>query len=231
MGEEILTALQLLTNAWRYARDVKADVWEFAVEIGNLHQKGVNNALLRWLEAQRVVDHREEITNLGENHRQFTPGGGRFTDQTCFVITDSGLGYAQAYSHDLKGESLPASPSGKIPQGSFAHPQDAASARNVENSPHWDCDRKQLRVVGRLVKEFKLPSPNQETILMAFEEEKWPARIDDPLPPPVLGSAKARLNNTIKSLNRNQKHRLLRFRGDGTGEGILWEAISLPDCR
>jgi hypothetical protein len=90
MGEEILTALQLLTNAWRYARDVKADVWEFAVEIGNLHQKGVNNALLRWLEAQRVVDHREEITNLGENHRQFTPGGGRFTDQTCFVITDSG---------------------------------------------------------------------------------------------------------------------------------------------
>src|SRR5688572_29170159 len=90
MGEELLTALQLLTNAWRYARDVNADVWEFAVEIGNLHQKGVNNALLRWLQAQRVVEHREETTNLGENHRQFANGGGRFTDQTCFVITDLG---------------------------------------------------------------------------------------------------------------------------------------------
>jgi hypothetical protein len=34
-----------------------------------------------------------------------------------------------------------------------------------------------------VVKEFKLPAPNQETILTAFQEEGWPPRIDDPLPP------------------------------------------------
>jgi hypothetical protein len=65
----------------------------------------------------------------------------------------------------------------------------------------------------------------QEAILMAFEEEQWPPRIDDPLPghPDLL--PKRRLHDTIKSLNRNQKNSLIRFMGDGTGEGIRWELI------
>ena len=33
------------------------------------------------------------------------------------------------------------------------------------------------------MKQFKVPSPTQESILAAFEEEGWPAAIDDPLPP------------------------------------------------
>jgi len=34
-----------------------------------------------------------------------------------------------------------------------------------------------------------------------------------------------RLHDTIKSLNRNQTKDVLRFKGDGTGEGILWEFV------
>ena len=34
---------------------------------------------------------------------------------------------------------------------------------------------------------------------------------------------KRRLHDTIRSLNRNQKEGRLRFKGDGTGEGIVWE--------
>ena len=30
---------------------------------------------------------------------------------------------------------------------------------------------------------------------------------------------------TISRLNRNQKHRVLRFHGDGHGEGISWELL------
>jgi hypothetical protein len=65
----------------------------------------------------------------------------------------------------------------------------------------------------------------QEAILMAFEEEHWPPRIDDPLPahPDLL--PKRRLHDTIKGLNRKQKNCLIRFMGDGTGEGIRWELI------
>jgi hypothetical protein len=78
--------------------------------------------------------------------------------------------------------------------------------------------------VGRqVVKEFKLHSPNQVTILTAFEEEGWPLKIDDPLSPHSEIDAKQRLHDTIKSLNRNQKCQLLRFRGDGTGQGVRWE--------
>ena len=60
---------------------------------------------------------------------------------------------------------------------------------------------------------------------MAFEEEGWPAKIDDPLAPQSQQDPKRRLHDTIKCLNRNQKNELLHFRGDGTGEGILWELV------
>jgi hypothetical protein len=74
-----------------------------------------------------------------------------------------------------------------------------------------------------IVKEFKLPSPNQETVLMAFEEEGWPPRIDDPLSPLPQLDPRRRLHDTIKALNRKQKQDLIRFMGDGSGEGIRWE--------
>jgi len=60
-------------------------------------------------------------------------------------------------------------------------------------------------------------------ILTTFEEEKWPPKVDDPLPPHAEIDAKQRLHDTIKSLNRGQKRKLIRFRGDGTGQGIRWE--------
>jgi hypothetical protein len=88
--------------------------------------------------------------------------------------------------------------------------------------PHWDLDQRELYLGAQLVKRFKLPSPNQQTILMAFEEEGWPPRIDDPLPHNSHIDPKRRLRDTIKSLNRKQKRGQLRFMGDGTGQGIRW---------
>jgi hypothetical protein len=100
-----------------------------------------------------------------------------------------------------------------------------ATADELTERPKWDEQRRQLRVGRVLVKEFKLPSPNQETVLMAFEEEGWPPRIDDPLPPVAQLDPRRRLHDTIKALNRKQKRDLIRFRGDGSGEGIRWEPI------
>ena len=73
------------------------------------------------------------------------------------------------------------------------------------------------------MKQFKVPSPTQEALLAAFEEEGWPAAIDDPLPPISGQDPKSRMRNTIRHLNANQKNRLLYFRGDGSGQRILWE--------
>ncbi len=96
-------------------------------------------------------------------------------------------------------------------------------------TPTWDRDRQELKWGPSLVKQFKLPSINQQTILMAFEEEHWPPRIDDPLPPDDDMDPKRRLNDTIKSLNRNQKNRRIRFLGDGSGRGVRWEPIRETD--
>jgi hypothetical protein len=75
-----------------------------------------------------------------------------------------------------------------------------------------------------VVKRFREPAPNQVAILRAFEEEGWPARIDDPLFGGLNGAqAKQRLHDAIKRLNASQLHQRIRFHGDGTGTGIWWE--------
>ena len=75
---------------------------------------------------------------------------------------------------------------------------------------------------------FSLNAPARQlqvSVLVVFEEECGPLRIFDPLPPQPDLEPKERLRNTIKSLNRKQKTRLIRFMGDGTGEAILWELL------
>jgi hypothetical protein len=76
------------------------------------------------------------------------------------------------------------------------------------------------------VKRFRVPALNQELILAAFEEEGWPPHLDDPLPQEANTDPKQRLQDTIKRLNRHQVNRLIHFRGDGSGTGILWELSS-----
>jgi hypothetical protein len=87
--------------------------------------------------------------------------------------------------------------------------------------PHWDEQRRQLMYDGVVVKEFRHPAGNQELILAVFEEEGWPPRIDDPLPPADEMDPTTRVRDTIRRLNRGQRHTRLRFRADGR-RGILW---------
>lgn len=91
--------------------------------------------------------------------------------------------------------------------------------------PNWDAKRRELRVNETVVKRFRQPAQNQELILAVFEEDGWPERIDDPLPPDPVRDAKERLHDVIKKLNRAQDVPLIRFRGDGTGTGVLWELL------
>ena len=93
--------------------------------------------------------------------------------------------------------------------------------------PKWDRDRRQLRLGTHIVKEFKVPATNQEIVLAVFEEEFWPPRIDDPLPRKSDIDPQRRLHDTINSLNRRQRHRLLHFSADGLGQSVRWELADL----
>lgn len=218
--------LEVLFEAANYACDIGSDVWDFAVEIGRLRELGLNDNDLRWLIAKRYVDHALEITVPGDARRLFKHGGScTFSKRTAFVLSDA----AVALAEEIVGKAT-ASGNGRIGRADASGPPPSPApspklsrAPDPPPRPGWDRDRHELRVGDIVVKAFKLPSPNQETVLSVFEEEGWPVRIDDPLPPQPELCAKRRLHDTIKALNRNQKNRLVHFLGDGTGEGVRWE--------
>jgi len=237
----VRSVLSVLFQAQVYAQMLKRDVWEFALELPNLCLTGLSINDLRWLTCMGYVKHAEEI-NSGSGDRRAFRSYSRltFTPLTCFVLTPAGVQVAHETleSNDLSEEvdALGINVPGLDLSGNLSGTTDdstrvsfAQRASSADQPylvlPYWDADRRQLSLGGTVVKHYKLPSPNQEMILTAFEEEDWRPRIDDPLPPVSHLNPKRRLHDTIKSLNRHQKNRIVRFAGDGRGEGILWEPM------
>jgi hypothetical protein len=223
-----------LLKASNYAADIGCNAWEFAVTIGELRRDGVRENELRWLICRGFIEHAEEVTTRG-NERAFDRHASlRLGEQSAFVITSAGVDFSREFlvgsmrcevCNESEVNSLAAAPTTTKLQAV----ESACHATNGSERPKWDRDRRELRLGIKLIKVFKLPSPMQEAILIAFEEERWPPRIDDPLPGSPNLLPKRRLHDTIKSLNRNQKNRLVRFMGDGTGEGVRWELVSERD--
>jgi hypothetical protein len=81
--------------------------------------------------------------------------------------------------------------------------------------PRWDDVGKKLWYGSVMCAHYKHAAPNQMLVLAAFEEERWPAQIDDPLDP-------AKLANTIKDLQEKLKGSPVVIERDGTGKGICW---------
>ena len=81
---------------------------------------------------------------------------------------------------------------------------------------------RELRIGEYVVKRFSKLASVQELILAAFQEQGWPRRIDDPLPPKPGCDAKRHLLDTIRNMNLRRTRPGIRFHGDGTGRGIRW---------
>jgi hypothetical protein len=224
-------ALAQMAEATCYAEDLACRPWEFAVPMAELRKTGLSDNDVRWLMRKGYVEHALEVTEPGEEARSFRPVAGyTFSDRVCFVLTEAGQAFASAIvgarvdrPEERNGHATVSA------QGTVV----AAVSRVaiVDTIPTWDRVRQELRLGGLLVKQYKVPSPNQETVLAAFQEEQWAPRIDDPLPPRYDHDPKRRLHDTINSLNRNQKNPLLRFFGDGSGQGVRWEPWDrVRDC-
>lgn len=210
MDGRLAAAADELHLAANYAEDVSADVWEFAISIQRLAELGLSEIDLRWLVKRGYVKHAEEVTIKGDDGRIYRPSGNlTFCQRSCFVLTSIG-----------KLEWKPE--------------KDSAVLDAVETcmrSPYirlvWDQDSRKLFANDAVVKRFRWPAMNQEAVLSVFQEEGWPTRIDDPLPPAAELDPKRRLADTIKCLNRKHETEtpLIRFMGDGTGQGVLWESL------
>jgi hypothetical protein len=213
MPARIRDALGLLLQAHQYAQELARDCWDFAVEITSLRAVGLSNSDLRWLVCKACVEHAVETTPFGRGRRSFQASRElSFGERTCFVLTRAGVQSALR---------LLAEP----PIAGKGQPRPRPAHLGADLTPTWNKDRRELRVGSDLVKQFKQPAPNQEIIISAFEEEGWPDVIDDPLPPRAQQDAKRRLHDTINNLNRNQKRPLLRFSGNGCGQGVRWRLL------
>jgi hypothetical protein len=209
-------ALALLIESFDYAEELGRSAWDFAVEIDNLRAAGVTTSDLRWLVCKGYVEHARESTLPGDHTRSFRAGGGlTFSRRTSFILTAPGVDFASRVLAEAERSSA------------GRETLDAALPDLPEavQHPRWDRERQELRFGDIVVKQYKVPAANQETILAAFEEEGWPVRLDDPLPPHPHQDSKRRLHDTIVSLNRNQKNPVIRFSGDGSGQGVRWQLL------
>jgi hypothetical protein len=209
----IREGLRLLLEAYEFAQELRRPVWDFALEIAALRQGGLGNNEFRWLVYQRYLLHApEEVVLKGKCGPRDLAGWLTLSETSCFVLTSEGASFLRSYLAPLPADGPPGAP-----------PAAADLPQPPLKRPCWDRDRRELRFGDRLVKQYKVPAANQEIILQAFQEEAWPPCIDDPLPPHASIDPKRRLHDTLGSLNRNQKHALIRFFGNGNGEGVRWE--------
>ena len=222
VAAKLQRALLLLIEAAEYAEKTTASPWEFAVEISQLRRLGLFENDLRFLVRMRFVDHASEVTRAGNCSREFQPTGDLyFTSRTCFVLTPRGFAKA----------AMIVNPPMEVSAGRSMISVSSCLEHGSPEMPTWDAARHLLIFSGRIIKQFKWQAVNQETVLSVFQEEGWPARIDDPLAPMPTLDVKRRLSDTIKCLNRNQQHPLIRFHGDGTGQGVIWKAVTAKISR
>lgn len=203
--KHIQAVVMRLAAARQMAVDCGRSLWDFAVELTRLLELGIDHDELRWMIGKGYCEHAYEKKSGSDSKRSFeSQGGFSINQRSCFVLSERGLSVAKVIEAMIETEQK-------------------RGADEPEVRPTWDVERHELRLGSTIVKQFKWRASNQEKILEAFEEEDWPPRIDDPLPQDPNIDPKRRLNDAIKSLNRKQKTPIVRFHGDGSGQGIFWE--------
>ncbi|MCA9054457.1 MAG: hypothetical protein KDA75_11510 [Planctomycetaceae bacterium] len=217
--------LVLLAQGYRYARDTNVDPWQFAVELENLLGCGVTINDLRWLMTKGFVSHQLEVTPSGAAYRQFQPlSMTHWPQATSLVLTPNGYLHITAA---LEGRELNGGPkSAYSPQLQVVptadEPATHAPDRTVTATPEWDPTLRELRFRGELIKRYRVPAPNQELVLNAFQDDGWPEWIEDPNPPVQGVDPIQRLLATVKSLNRNQLSNVLTFHCQTNAGIVSW---------
>ncbi len=226
----VCATLKRLREANKSAIDCGRDPWDFAVELSQFLDSGIGTHMLRVMISQNWITHMREVPGRSKYRREFEPESEMvLSKQSCFLITQKGLKIArqltpQGPTSMTKNDSR--IENGSVSKSNLAHLNSEADTQMDSAGypiPCWDRKRRELRIGGVVVKKFKWPAENQEQVLEAFEEEGWPPRIDDPLIRHPKIDPKRRLHDTLKCLNRKQVHEYVKFRGDGTGRGVLLE--------
>lgn len=234
--EGLRAGLALLWRAYVCAQVTGGNLWDFALRSGRLYETGMTNSDLRWMVAKGFAEHGQGATAYDDNRRGLRSTNGYFfNEHTCLILTSSGAALAehvfretpqwpQATLTALAAVAEEAAVQATARRSAFETRKPATALLK----PCWNAIRRELSFEGLIVKRFRVPARNQETILSVFEEEGWAEHIHDPLPVTHDIDAPTRLHDAINRLNRCQINPLLRFHGDGKGTGVFWE-LCQPD--
>jgi hypothetical protein len=222
-GKPVIDCLARLQRACAYAAEVGCDPWRFAVEWRILKSLGMEPTDARWLIARGFVEVRREISVPNAFERVFVRHDvPRLSHDAAFVLTPAGEAFCRCLDELSESSEPECETSAPHFNQSVPEPLPQSSPQHTKIIPHWDPDRRELAFDGQIVKRYRVPSPNQELILRVFQEESWPQFIDDPLPPQPNIDPITRLQATVKSLNRSQMNKVIRFHGNG-GRKVFWE--------
>jgi hypothetical protein len=202
LDEAISPGISLLYAGWLQARAANSSPWDFAVADHVLGAQGVDDSEVATLLVRGYVACRPGRARRGDRAK----GGAATGSQTLavqFVLTDAGAAWVESFSGALA-----------------RRPAEPEPAR-----PTWDREQRVLRWGAKIIKEYRQPASAQECLLVAFEEQNWARRMDDPLPQVTGVNPKQRLHDTVKNLNRHHRVRIVLFYGDGTGEGVCWRLV------
>lgn len=217
----LAVAFEMLWRAYRYATGAGVDAWDFAVEIKEFHRSQISNSELRWLLIHGYARHAAEVA-ASEGKRRFRETSLTcLGESSCFVIAEAGLALVASRNTTSTQIDVP-----MPPVRLFSESSDNAVSAALEVKPLWDAKRRKLWFDGKIVKQYHCPAPSQHLILDAFQEAHWSAHVADPLPLKAAQCPKRRLHDAVKRLNRGQCSATIRFRGDGSGRGVLWELLS-----
>jgi hypothetical protein len=202
-----------LWQASQLAVDAECDIWDFAVELDELRTLGANVSELRWLLARGIATQAGELPPGVHGRRRFAaPSRWMVMPNSCFVLTESGLNWARQLAE-------------RIDPARIRLPSVSSTANGNPSRPFYNDVRNELVFGDEVVKRFRTPAFNQQAVLAAFQILAWPDRIHDPLPPSGELCPRRRLSETIRALNRRQMRTIVRFSGDGSGLGVLWERV------
>ena len=226
LPRDVLRGLEPLLRGFQYSRIAGDDVWQWAVPAEELFLNGLVTPDLQWLIHEDLARHGREITVAGDERRTFRNHSlPLIHSESSIVLTERGASLVRTALENCRGAREPL-PTACPPAARDEVPvPDATSVELGAGAIHWDVVHRELRCDGQLVKHFCVPAGNQERILCAFQEQDWPARVDDPLPRNLNLEPHRRLQATIKSLNRNQVNALVCFYGNGTGTMVCWEYL------
>lgn len=210
---EIVLAYRLLQEASNEARN--DGLWPREASLGYswLLDSGVGPPMLLWLLYQGQIDHLEVEPSPAPGQPPVPKPNfsAVFMARSAVALTAAGEPFAQA----LRASFLPgcAGEVGRLRE----------TLRVGDLTPRYDRRARLLSWGRHALKRYAQPSENQERVLLAAEEHGWPPWLDDPLPTRHDLCPKARLHDAVKNLNRRQRPRLIRFKGDGTGGRVGWE--------